>query len=289
MIPHYVWLNSKRKVVAITDAEAFTEANIDRYLSGQPLDLPLKEDILDYNPAQPLFNYNNGASSRAIIFRSSIAGYLKGLPKGMIRIVKDDGHSRLICINAPVIKIYYQLYGLRYRNRFVLETRRKSLFVSPKGLPDNYRITYELTYAQALTKRQVDNKALKDINNFLQVTTSVEKRLVDCWALVVRDKTKILVTNGAEAEVDTQDNYKGYKTFTNVSVAGFVATLNTQDFGASAIPIVLDETAFNQHVDFKLKVQGLHNIPDMRLQLQKYGFDLIPVQREMEMLVIKDI
>jgi hypothetical protein len=44
MIPHYVWIDTKRTIVAITSSAELTDASIALALQGRKLSLPVKED-----------------------------------------------------------------------------------------------------------------------------------------------------------------------------------------------------------------------------------------------------
>lgn len=47
-IPHYVWISSKGKVVAITGSEDVNRQNIDAFVVGRNLSLPVKNDYPDH-------------------------------------------------------------------------------------------------------------------------------------------------------------------------------------------------------------------------------------------------
>lgn len=50
-IPHYVWISSDGKVVAITGSEDLNKPNIDSFVKGRKLSLPVKNDFPD-NPTK---------------------------------------------------------------------------------------------------------------------------------------------------------------------------------------------------------------------------------------------
>ncbi len=49
MIPHYVWLDTKGKIIAITSSAEVTDANIGLMLKGTALSLPVKQDFNSNN------------------------------------------------------------------------------------------------------------------------------------------------------------------------------------------------------------------------------------------------
>ena len=46
-IPHYVWINDQQKIVAITDANALTRTNVQKFLNNEALALHVKNDYAD--------------------------------------------------------------------------------------------------------------------------------------------------------------------------------------------------------------------------------------------------
>lgn len=49
MVPHYVWLDTKGKIIAITSSAEVTDANIGLMLKGTRLSLPIKQDFNSKN------------------------------------------------------------------------------------------------------------------------------------------------------------------------------------------------------------------------------------------------
>ena len=52
VIPHYVWIDEHRKVLAITEADAVNEVNISSILAGTEPRLPFKNDALLFDEAR---------------------------------------------------------------------------------------------------------------------------------------------------------------------------------------------------------------------------------------------
>src|SRR5215469_4171672 len=53
LIPHYVWINKERRVIAFSSTDAVNEKNIDAALNGVPLDFTMKRD---QDQQRPLFS-----------------------------------------------------------------------------------------------------------------------------------------------------------------------------------------------------------------------------------------
>ena len=292
MLPHYVWVNKNREVIAITDAEALVEKNIDAFFSGRELSVPLKEDILNYNAQQPLFDNNNGAPSASFNIRSTIAGYLKGLPEGPVRIVKNEKTQKHTYLNVPLLKIYKDAFNFfPFRdNRYIIESRKIDMLIDkkPQGYDTKNLLTYELIAPLDTEAKKIAAKTVHDINNFFGLAASIEKQSMQCWAIVIKDSGRIPVTKGAASKIDLSNEHTGVKLFINVSLADLVIKLNAQQVGKPLVPIVLDGTNYTKKFDLALKVNNLHDMAALRSELLKNGFDLLPVLRELEMLVIRD-
>jgi hypothetical protein len=74
------------------------------------------------------------------------------------------------------------------------------------------------------------------------------------------------------------------------TISDFVNILN-KDSWLYKLPLIINETKTNYRytIDLKLEIgKDIENITAWRKALNKYGLDLVPEEREMEMLVITE-
>ncbi|MET3982035.1 thiol-disulfide isomerase/thioredoxin [Mucilaginibacter sp. UYP25] len=98
LLPHEVWIGIDGKVLAFTEVADITAKTIAAVLSGTPLALPGKVDVLDYDQNKPLLVNHNGGPDTAYRYRSVITGVLKGLPA--IVSIRYDSLKNLTIIRA---------------------------------------------------------------------------------------------------------------------------------------------------------------------------------------------
>ncbi|HEV7330431.1 MAG TPA: TlpA disulfide reductase family protein [Flavisolibacter sp.] len=186
-IPHYVWLDEKLRVLAITGSEELTAANITAALENRPLQVRTKADVRNYDEARPLLVGGNGGGGEALRFHTLISGYIQGLPTGTRKQQTPDGrYTKLTYTNRSVLNLYRIAYGNSFpANRVVLEvpdTTRLTKSTDWGHWKYNNTFCYEiltppLTLEKALARMQ------SDLVSFFGYTAAVETRALDTWVL----------------------------------------------------------------------------------------------------------
>lgn len=291
LIPHEVWIDEKRQVEAITRASYVTANNLRDLLNKKQLHLPLKRDVMDFNINKPLFANGNGGRSDRILYRSTLCKYIDGL--GVKQgIQKDSFTMRVFDINRPILSLYSTaMNGIG--NRVILEVKNRTHYINDGFEAWDVWIEengygYEIIVPAHTPLPTIHKLMLQDLNRYLNLNGYQEKRLVACWALIIKGKTDSLFrTQGGKPEAKygkgIQDNI-----FHNQPVSILISAMNSQVQAHSLVPIVIDETHYTGNIDLELHVKDIHNIPAVREALQHYGLDLIPVKRELEMFVLTE-
>src|SRR5436190_10284217 len=78
-IPHEVWINEEGKILAITDPVPVNADNIQSFLSGKNLSLPVKIDALDFDYKKPLLQDGNGGSQDYLFYQTKFTAWLPGM------------------------------------------------------------------------------------------------------------------------------------------------------------------------------------------------------------------
>ena len=81
-------------------------------------------------------------------------------------------------------------------------------------------------------------------------------------------------------------NEEGIYSLSELGFSSLIYELNAQVTGRNLNPIVIDETNYTGKVDMELNVKNIRDIDSLKTVLKPYGFDIIPVVRELELLVI---
>jgi len=106
MVPQVIWVNHAGKVIAITDGDQVTPANISLAMNTGGLNLKMKRDVMDFDGR----TYNIVDSNA--VYKSLITGFQPGLPAGAAYAPAqgiDDvkGVHRVLMTNIDVRNLYY--------------------------------------------------------------------------------------------------------------------------------------------------------------------------------------
>lgn len=287
-VPHQVWLYDGY-VKAITDVGYTTVKNLRAVLEGKHINLPVKKDFIGFNKKLPLLQNGNGGGEEDIISRSLFTNHLSGVKEGYGNVV-SNGTKRIYAINLPVLSLYNVAIGKRINNRVVLETNDSARFINNTHLTGEWDVnntfSYELTVPALRSKEESNAIILQDINRALNLYGRMEKRLVKCWALTALDTAKFQ-TKGGSPQFSLATSDEPYTVLKNKSLTSLIEALNHHVPGYPLRPIVVDETNYTRGVDIHLNAP-LDDLPGLKNELLRFGLDLIPVHRQLELLVITD-
>ncbi|WP_128124886.1 hypothetical protein [Chryseobacterium carnipullorum] len=124
------------------------------------------------------------------------------------------------------------------------------------------------------------NYMLEDLNRYSGYTIILEKRPVKCFVLVRTTTKDKLATKGGEKRSTFP---RTPSILRNVPLKNMVNMLNGE---INIKELFIDETGYTGNVD--LEVSGVKNIVTLKKELQKYDLDLIPEERQVLMMIIKD-
>jgi thiol-disulfide isomerase/thioredoxin len=277
LLPHYVWLNSSRKVVAITDAAALTAKNIAAFLNGGNPALKLKKDVLSYNLSVPLLVNGNGGNDSNLLYSSTFSGFIPGLPSGVNYNITATTWQ-VTMLNLPVLSLYQQ--ALRFpANRVLLHVKNRSAF-NPASVTPTNSFCYQLTLPAATPPAQKAALMAKDLNRLLGLQGSIQTRTLPCWVLVrgqqplQRSKAPLLPAGAEIVQLNNQP------------LSALLITLNGSAINFPPRRIVIDETGYNG--TFTLQLTLSENLQALNQQLATYGLRLVPAQRPLPVFILAD-
>lgn len=275
-IPHYVWLNRDGVVAAITSLDELTEEHVRRFLQGEALNLPLKREVMDYRVDRGLLEGGNGGAAAQLQFRSIFTGQLPGMSSGS-RSWRDSTVQKRTLLNLRATDLYRAAHRLP-TNRVIMEAKLRG--------EDHSMFCYELTAPAATTDLQFRALMLQDLNRYLNLNGRIEKRAMPCWVLV-RKATgdHAFRSRGGAKSLQWYTPAGGATVLRNRPLATLIAALNGGTRATANNPIVLDETGYSGPVDLELRAP-LTDLPALRRELQRYGLDLIPAVRKVEVFVL---
>ncbi|POY36272.1 hypothetical protein C3K47_10985 [Solitalea longa] len=273
-LPHYVWIDGKGIVRAITNQEQINTANVHAFING---------------------NYQFSSSSKsvaisatALFYSSAISGYKDEQPSScLIQPAKNDQQQgKIIATNCSVEMLFRIAFSDSAAKTFplwktILETKGNlhySLATATAwdSLKQSATFCYELQLPGADAKTLTQTMR-QDLSRFFPLRASLQQRRLSCLALVATGRVPFSV--GGKSELES--NYFGLK-LRNRPVSGLIEVL--QQYNRRGI---IDRSGILVPVDVELKC-ALGYVEAVRVELARLGLGLEVVEEEMEVLVIED-
>lgn len=173
------------------------------------------------------------------------------------------------------------LYG-KVSNKLILDIKDSSLFqYSYRGDGKNL-FAYSLTLPpNRCSKEEMEKAMQEDLERIFGFKTSIENRLCECWKLVARPNAdRQLKTKGGQSKLNWPIT-RVRITMTNEPEKTLVKFVG--DF-LRDIPLI-DETGITSNIDITL---DCIDFDQLRASLRKYGLDLVPGEKLMKVIVVRD-
>ncbi len=274
-MPHHVWIDGNRKIVAITSGDEVTEDNVRTMLLQGSTHLRYKKDDINFDENKPLFIDNNGSANSSIVTRSTITKYNEGLGFFSGRIGFKNGEvSRYVSINQRLIDIFHDAFNVYSipQNQWVFETPKNRFDLASKPGVFNNMYCYELmTYADS--EAEFRTMMQQDLIRFFKVDIIKEKRLHDVYILESKNNLK-----GADSK------NKINTTIHPVNIKSFIRSINKR----LSIPLV-DETRNSDLLVFPPENYYTFSDVEAVKMLKDMGFVVTKDKRQVEVLVFKDV
>jgi len=289
-IPHEVWINEQGKILAITDPLRVNAENIQSFLAGKNLNLPVKVDALDFDRKKPLLQNNNGGTESNLLFRSMFTTYLQGMGKSEGR-ARTTGNTRFYFLNNGILYLYKAALDFEL-NRIILEIADTNRYIIPGQPSDEWKeknlYCYELTLPASSSKETMQQFLLDDLNRYFSLFGRIEKRKMKCWALVRNNNDdSLLRTRSVKPRITVSDS-TGNHIYMNQPVKKFVAGLNSQKSPSINKPVFLDETGILFNIDIELPDVAYTDLTILKSSLAAYRLALVEVEREIDMFILSE-
>jgi thiol-disulfide isomerase/thioredoxin len=313
-LPHYVWINKNRKIVAISETKEINERNIQAVLENKPVFIPVKRDNKSkvfLESGKPVFGVNVQEKSEkgielrklndsSLLFSSLLTKYVEGLSSGVIF------DSNVVTISNRKIKGLYQvafwgnnLAVLNSANTIV-EIPDSLLFEMVTGQRTQGRphispgleslawlrengFCYEIKVPSSLSNRKFDIM-LDDFNHYFGTLYGlqgvVENRKRAYLALVSSKNNDKIVSKGGPpiAEAD--------KFSIRVQNQDITFLINKLALALQSEPPISDETEYKGKVDIYLGCD-LSNFEKVNSELKKIGLELVRKEQLSKVGVIR--
>ncbi|WP_294323305.1 TlpA disulfide reductase family protein [uncultured Chryseobacterium sp.] len=291
-VPFIIWIKDG-KLFNSTDAGQLTEQSINEVLNGDKSSL---QTIIQMDRTRPLMlseDYDRQRNVQLFNYSFFAKGQILDIGAGGTYRKTASGkiHGRQFT-NLPLWDMYYAIgYELLKQQdktsftekRMIIEVKKPEQLMSIEKVDGSNDGANLYSYEFIVPEQKSDflyNYMLEDLNRYSGYTVTLEKRPVQCFVLVRTSKKDKLATKGGEKRSTFPQIPSILK---NVPLKNMVNMLNGE------IPIkelFIDETGYTDNVD--LEVSGVKDITTLKKELQKYDLDLIPQERQVLMMVIKD-
>ncbi|MBB6131716.1 TlpA family protein disulfide reductase [Mucilaginibacter lappiensis] len=316
-IPFYAWVDSQGELIATTEANQITKANIEKVING---DLSTIKSIAGQRPRfidlnKPLFvtgiplSYDQNDTITAtveplerseILQQSILSRYKAGLP-GKLRC--DSTH--FMVTNTPIINFYRLYYGISFfkTNPFICwSNSRCKVEIADSVLKDkitsdksgqayldwsvNNAYNYELVWAKCTSWPEKFSLLADDLERYFGkpygIEALVEKRLTPSNILTLQTNTGNLKTEGGKP--DEQHDAFSYLQH-NLPLSHLISSLESYFWQLSDRPI-FNETNYDKNVDIELHCK-MSDFDAVNKELKKYGLQFKDGQRLADVLIIR--
>jgi uncharacterized protein (TIGR03435 family) len=269
----------------------------------------VKSDMIPFD-YHKLFAVNgNGAVDSEFLFRSMLTAYKPGITKVVDNNYIDlTGAKRSFCVlGVDLPDLYFYAYlgqntdalqdrGNPYNGKFypiiAIEVTDSSSFkVDDKTGKNYFCYSVDLPPSQANAER-VKKVMQRDLENYFGFVVSIETRHCPCWKLVATPSAKEKLKSKGGPSSSEGLGVLSYKV-KNVpfqDIVYVVQSLQSHIATGQKTRMVFDETGITGNVDMTLDCNDglLTDIDDLKKALQANGLDLVPAEKEMKVLVIRD-
>lgn len=296
ILPHYVWIDAKGVIRAITGSQEINRENLNKLLMGENLNLPVKNDqFLEIDFGRPFF-INNQKYEQDVAYQSVLVKYTQGL-----RTLSTMNRNFILCTNHPILLLYKMAFGyfnagFVNNNRVVLENfdLSDSLMIGRYTRSTRHlwrEIKYDNMYSyeflvkdSSFSQKNMAETMQADLNRYFGVKGFMakrEKRKSTSYALIRTSAADRLKTKGG-SQKDKSSEY--YLDLRNIPLSAFISKLTTFFYEEGSLPVI-DETGYTGNVDMEINAD-LTDIKAVNKELKKYDLKLVQKEKELDMIVI---
>lgn len=295
-LPHYVWIDRRGVVRAITGMKEINADELQKAIEQRELELKEKKFVeVPFDMSRPFLIDGNGGGADRIISHSIFTGYIEGI-KSFMRIYPEDknGTVRYLGVNLPAWWIMRMAYSEdKYyfgENRIMFEVEDKGKF-KPQDKDTDFRewyaggngYCYELILPSSMSDKAYGIMQEDMKRYFPQYEVYVEKRMRPVLALVRTSYEDKIKSRGGE-KVTSVNAYQAI--LKNQVLLALTRMLEIKYMQHLPTPVI-DQTGYYGTVDIQFEAD-MSDPEAVRQALQKYDLDLIEKEAEIDVLVIKD-
>lgn len=297
--PHQVWIDKTGIVRSINDGTHTNDINIDKFITGQPLHIPLKADELDSRVGfaeEPQISYYFENNKKNILNYSYFSKYRKEFIGGSgIEVDTVNQLVRFQCRNVDFLGLYDRAYASLVGNP---DLHRPTRMIRHDG--EKFNIHGDLTnftdiYCYDLIYKGKDKVSgrltfgphmVTDLDNFFNVKSHLENRQIECYVIKDNGTSKNYINalpgESVEGFLVGEKLEKGKLFRVNRMFSGNLKEILNQ---YADKPIYIEFEPYKK-ISFEM-VWNPYDVKEMNRQLTKFGLQITLQVRERDVIVIE--
>lgn len=287
LLPHEVWIKNG-KVMAITEAESITAANLEKALTSATIQLPLKKDLLDFNPKLPLRSQLAAIDSTLFLRQNLLTSQVVGL--GTRRGTEfTTGTKRVYFINWGLLSLFQHAWKFQ-ANRVLLEVPEPARYLDKTTDPEEWKKNNLFCYEGVFPSDCPDSLVLEDLKASLQTASpllgSWQNRELPCYVLTTEGNGP--ARSKAERPAYRKDNLSDSVFMQGHSMLAITAICNSANQPSPGKAIIVNETGIDYPIDLVIPFKALSDPDVLTEALIPYQLRLTPAKRQLAVFVLTE-
>lgn len=303
-VPHHVWIDNTGIVQYITDGYNATEEHINKFIAGENINLAEKKFEPVNSFESPLIALTKGKGLENLKSYSFLGHCISGMTFSNAATSSSDNiKPNRITQNCASIGQLYEIafneggkHNFSPANTIIYNVKKLSKYKIPanNNEMDEWKTNYSFNYELFIPVSEADllyKKMQQDLYRYFDVKAKIEKKSIDCLALMRTDIKDRLKTKGEPPSTNfwmiTSDSIKfmnnqSFESFVKAISVSYITTINKKPF--------IDATKYKGNIDIKLSNELLDtfNMNQVNSELKRYGLLVIKTKKIMDVLVLTD-
>lgn len=287
LLPHEVWIKNG-KVMAVTEAGSITAANLEKALTSATIQLPLKKDLLDFNPKLPLRSQLAVIDSTLFLRQNLLTRQVVGL--GTRRGTEyTTATKRVYHINWGLLSLFQHAWKFQ-ANRVLLEVPEPARYLDKTTDPEEWKRNNLFCYEGVFPSDCPDSLVLEDLKASLQTASpllgSWQNRELPCYVLTTEENGP--ARSKAERPAYRKDNLSDSVFMQGHSMQAITAICNSANQPSPGKAIIVNETGIDYPIDLVIPFKALSDPDVLTEALIPYQLRLTPAKRQLAVFVLTE-
>lgn len=284
-VPHTIWIDGDRNVIAITGSQDVTAENIRLHLEGKILDIGIKDDWA-FDNLKPLLVDGNGGDPNEFVFRSLFTKYKSGIGYNSgVRLDENKKVTGIYVLNKVLRQFVNEAFsneiGNLNNNRVLIESDNPSKYKWELDTANAY--CYDLSISPTELKLFDTQRFMQeDLKRFFNISIRIEKKKMVCLVITQTNKLKKSATKYQMKELVLEEN-SVLKYIRNYPVERVIDLLDRFE------KPMINETGAKRHINIEFPVNAdLSDINTVVNAFKDAGFKVREEERTINVAIISD-